>query len=71
MLMDEAIRLRKHWLENGDPPCQHTKRMKEYYSSGEDTGKEVCTHCGQIFTRYDAPRLQGKFLIKNVRSEQS
>ncbi len=62
MLMDDAVRLRKQWLKNDNPPCKPKKRVKEYFTLGEDTGNEVCIQCGQTFSRYSTPSVHGNNL---------
>lgn len=50
MQADQARRLREAWAAQGDPPCSHPKRDKEY-DLGGDTGDLVCTRCGKTRPR--------------------
>ncbi len=46
MQMDDAAELRRKWEAKGDPPCNHTNLVKEYYL-GAPTMDYVCKECGE------------------------
>ncbi|RQW91979.1 hypothetical protein DKL51_20015 [Micromonospora globispora] len=50
MQINEAARRRERWRQAGSPPCAHEQHEREYYL-GSDTGDNVCTDCGAIWTR--------------------
>ena len=53
MQAKKAARLRRLWMDKGNPPCDHPELDKEYYL-GAQTGDYVCTTCGQTFTPDEA-----------------
>ncbi len=47
MQMEEAQRLNREWIANGDLPCSHEVTSKEYHL-GTQTGDRVCHTCGAV-----------------------
>jgi hypothetical protein len=50
----KVAKLREAWIAQGDPPCDHPKRDKEYYL-GADTGDTACLVCGETWPRGTEP----------------
>jgi hypothetical protein len=47
MKYDEALRLRKKWMEKGNPLCDHSKIEQRFL--GPYAGDYACTICGETF----------------------
>jgi hypothetical protein len=47
MQFDEAAKLRKEWMEKGEPDCQHPELEQRYL--GQYAGDYACTACGETF----------------------
>ncbi|MGW4596640.1 hypothetical protein HKX69_23770 [Streptomyces argyrophyllae] len=48
MQMEEATRSQKAWEAKGSPPCEHPRKVKEYFA-GSPTGDLICTTGGEDF----------------------
>lgn len=54
MELNEGLRLKKTWHENGNPSCSHPDLEKETFN-GSKTGDLVCTTCGDSGPMPDGP----------------
>jgi hypothetical protein len=50
MQADDAEALREGWASQGNLPCPHDVREKEFYLDS-DTSAEICIVCGKSFWR--------------------
>jgi transposase-like protein len=56
MKKKRAEQLREEW---GDKPCDHPTLAKEY-DAGVQTGRYLCTQCGQPFTYREKAELAAR-----------
>ncbi|MFD2213172.1 hypothetical protein [Metabacillus endolithicus] len=47
MQFDEAAKLRKEWMDKGEPACQHPELEQRYL--GQYAGDYACIVCGETF----------------------
>lgn len=57
MTVQEAQQQRVIWEAQGRPPCWHPVIENEIYPTGEPTGFQVCTSCGE----YMEEEIEGFF----------